>query len=282
MILLDLSGILIANVVQHSNKNETLSEDMIRHMALNSIRAYNKQFRSKYGKMVICCDSRKYWRKDIFPFYKASRKNARATSALDWNFIFTVIAKIKMELKEYMPYRTLEVEGAEADDLIAVLARRYSLHEDVLVVSSDRDLSQLQKYSNVEQYSPLLKRFIKLDNPAATLKEHIIRGDRSDGIPNILSPDNVFLVPGERQKSISQKKLSEWLNMSVEDFCTTSIAQRGYARNRTLIDLEYIPETLCNKIVQDFDALQPATKAKMLDYFGANRLRQLIEVAEDY
>lgn len=283
MILIDLNQVLISNLMQQigSNPKIKLEEDLIRHMVLNSLRSYAKQFKQKYGTMVIACDSKKYWRRDIFPFYKAHRKNDREKSALDWHLIFEVLNKIRDELKENFPYKVLEVEGAEADDIIAVLTARMSPHEDILILSSDKDFVQLQKYPNVTQYSPILKRFVKSENPAEYIKEHIIRGDRGDGIPNFLSPDNTFVI-GERQKVINKKKLVEWINSEPEAFCTTDIMLRGYKRNQMLVDLDYVPENIKKQIVSTYEDTKPGNKQKMLNYFIENRLKNLIEVLDEF
>ena len=283
MILIDLNQVLISNLMQQigSNPKVQLDEALIRHMVLNSLRSYAKQFKSKYGDIVVACDSRKYWRREVFPFYKAHRKTDREKSAFDWHLIFETLNKIRDELKENFPYKVIEVEGAEADDVIAVLTGRMAPSEDILILSSDKDFVQLQKYPNVSQYSPILKRFIKTENPAEYIKEHIIRGDRGDGIPNFLSPDNVFVL-GERQKVISKKKLQEWINTSAEDFCTTDTMLRGYKRNQMLVDLDFVPETIKEQIVETFDKPKLGSRQKMLNYFIENRLKNLLEVIDEF
>ena len=191
----DLNQVLISNLMQHLKhvtKDNELSEDLLRHMAINTIRSNIKQFKSKYPNVVLCCDNKKYWRRDYFPFYKSQRRVDREASGLDWNLIFETLNKIRDELKEYFPYKVINVDGAEADDVIAVLTARFAPHGNILILSSDKDFGQLQKYPNVTQYSPILKRFIKIDDPKLFIKEHVIRGDRGDGIPNFLSADNTF------------------------------------------------------------------------------------------
>ena len=282
-ILIDLNQVLISNLMQQINSNPKvqLDENLIRHMVLNSLRSYSRQFRSKYGEIVVACDSKKYWRRDVFPFYKAHRKKDREKSEFDWHLIFETLNKIRDELKENFPYRVIEVEGAEADDVIAVLTARLAPHQDILILSSDKDFVQLQKYPNVSQYSPILKRFVKTEDPQQYIREHIIRGDRGDGIPNFLSPDNTFVV-GERQKVISKKKLTEWIDADPKEFCTTDIMMRGYKRNQMLVDLDYIPEEIKTQIAVSYDSIKPANKQKMLTYFIENRLRNLIEVIDEF
>lgn len=283
MILIDLNQVLISNLMQQigSNPKVKLDEGLIRHMVLNSLRSYAKQFRSKYGEIVIACDSKHYWRRDVFPFYKAHRKKDREKSEFDWHLIFETLNKIRDELKENFPYRVLEVDGAEADDIIAVITARMAPNEEILILSSDKDFVQLQKYPNVSQYSPILKRFVKTENPQEYIREHIIRGDKGDGIPNFLSPDNVFAI-GERQKVINKKKLAEWIQSDPKEFCTTDVMLRGYKRNQMLVDLDYIPENIKEQIVTAYDNTKPGTKQKMLNYFIENRLKNLLEVIDEF
>lgn len=283
MILVDINQVLISNLMMQLNydREAKIEEDLIRHIVLNSLRSYLKQFRSKYGDMVICCDSKRYWRRDVFPYYKAHRKKDRDKSGFDWSLIFDVMHKIKAELKANFPYRVIDVEGAEADDVIAVLAARYSAHEEVLILSSDKDFVQLQKYEGVKQYSPILKRFISTDNPHLFVKEHILKGDKGDGIPNFLSADDVF-TKEERQKSINKNKLMEWLKADPATFCTNDTMQRGYKRNQMLVDLDFIPEALQKSIVEAYENTTPGTKTNMLNYFIENKLKNLLEVIDEF
>ena len=69
---------MISNLMVTINRdNLELSEDLVRHMVLNSLRGHNKKFRKEYGDMVIACDSGNVWRRQAFPNYKAGRKANR-------------------------------------------------------------------------------------------------------------------------------------------------------------------------------------------------------------
>jgi len=282
-ILIDLNQVLISNLMQQINSNPKmkLDENLIRHMVLNSLRSYITQFKEKYGEVIIACDNKRFWRRDVFPLYKANRKKAREESGFDWTLIFETLNKIREELKLHFPYKVIDVEGAEADDVIGVLAARKAPHEEVLILSSDKDFVQLQKYANVKQYNPILKRYVETDDPHKYVKEHIIRGDRGDGVPNFLSADNVFAV-GERQKVINTKKLNEWLNKSPEEFCTTEIMLRNYKRNQMLVDLDYIPETIKSQIVDCYDNVKVASRSNLVNYFAEKGLKNLFDVIQEF
>ena len=282
MLLIDLNQVLISNLMQQigGSPNAELSESLIRHMVLNSLRSYIKQFKSKYGEVVIACDSKKYWRREFFPFYKANRKKDRENSGLDWTLIFETLNKIRDELRQNFPYKVIEVEGAEADDIIGVLTA-YQRNEDILILSSDKDFVQLQKYPNVTQYSPILKRYIKTDDPRKYVMEHIIRGDRGDGIPNFLSSDNVFAA-GERQKVINTKKLQEWMTKDYTEFCINEQMLRGWKRNQQLVDLDYIPNDIREAIKNAYEDTKPVNKQQLMNYFIEKRLTNLISVLDEF
>lgn len=258
-----------------------LEENLIRHMVLNTLRMYIKQFKRDYGQVVICCDNRHYWRRDFFPFYKINRKKAREKSNLDWTVIFQVLNGLRAEFAEFFPYKVIDVDGAEADDIIAVLCKKYSNVEPVLVLSSDKDYTQLQKYNGVKQYSPIAKTFLKSDDPHRYIREHIMMGDRGDGVPNFLSPDDVFAVEGSRQKVINRKKLGDWVNREPESFCDDTML-RGYKRNQTLVDFDFIPKEIVERILKAYDDIVPATRTKMLNYFIDKRLKSLIECVDEF
>jgi hypothetical protein len=281
MILIDLNQVLLSGLMAQiaGKKGVKLEEDLIRHMILNILRMHIRNFRNEYGEVVLCCDNRKYWRKDYFPFYKASRKKNREKSDLDWHLIFDMLAKFKLELKENFPYKVIDVEGAEADDIIGTLAPIYSASEKVLILSSDGDFLQLQNYKNVKQYNPAQKKYVVSENPIMELKEKIIRGDKGDGIPNIYSPSDCF-VRDVRQKPITKGTLDKLMREAWTDQEETIKA--NWMRNATLIDLSFIPAEIKEKIKQEYDEIKPASKQKLLNYFIEKKLKNLIDVIEEF
>ena len=277
---------MISNLmVTLSRDSMDLSEDLVRHMVLNSLRGHNKKFRKEYGKMVIACDSKNVWRREVFPNYKAGRKANRAKSEHDWDSIFSMLHNIKDEIRNFLPYKVIEIETAEADDIIATLVNRLQRRtgpnhaKKVLILSGDKDFIQLHN-DNVRQYNPVLSKFVgKGETPSIYIKEHILKGDRSDGVPNVLSDDNVF-VEGRRQRPLSKKKIEAWVN---EVFMTfTEEEQKNYSRNRKLIDLSCIPPELEAKIMNEFNDVKVASRDKILNYFITKKLKTLIEVIDEF
>ena len=282
MIIFDFNQVAISSLMEQiGSSKKSVEENLVRHMILNVIRTYVKKFKVTHGpEVVIACDNRNYWRREFFPQYKASRKKNRDASGHDWNSIFECLHKIKEELKEYSPYKVIDIDTAEADDIIAVLAMRQSSQEKVMILSSDKDFAQLQKFPNVEQFSPILKKFIKEPLPNVQLKQMIIRGDKGDGIPNIMSPDGVF-VDGGRQKPITEAKIIFWLNLEPTVFCNEDMI-RNYKRNELLIDLTQIPESLQKTIIDTYESSTAKTKQVFMNYMIANRLKNLLEVIDEF
>jgi hypothetical protein len=281
MIILDLNQVMISNIMMQLNHTPDVEEDLVRHMVLNSIRMYRQKFVNDYGELVIACDDKNYWRKDIFPYYKAHRKDDRAKSTHDWNKIFTVLNTIREEIKQYFPYRVIQVDRAEADDIIGVLAREHGTYlnnedtEKVLILSGDKDFGQLQKYMNVEQYSPVQKKWITVKDPRRFLREHIMKGDRGDGIPNFLSADSC-IINKERQKPVATKKLDEWVDLEPEQFCNDDML-RNYKRNEALVDLEQVPDHIADQIIDTFKNYKVPKRGGLLNYFIKNRLKNLMD-----
>lgn len=288
MILIDLNQVFVSAIMTDLKPSKTktsdFDENLIRHIILNCIRSYIRQFSHLFGKdVVICCDNREYWRRGVFPYYKANRKKDREASAIDWSTIFDIAGRIKEEMKQFLPYKVLDVMGAEADDIIAVLTKRFAKDKDILILSSDKDYMQLQKHGpTVKQYSPIMKRFIHTDDPEMYIREHIIRGDRGDGVPNFLSADSTF-VAGERQKTINSKKLAEWLAAPTpESFCINDTMKRGYSRNQILVDMDYIPVNIVEAIDKAYDETSPAPRKMLLAYFMAKNMKHLLAVADEF
>lgn len=283
MILVDLNQVMISNLMMQigNHKNIEIEESLVRHMVLNSLRAYRSKYFEKYGELVIACDNRKYWRRDVFPYYKAHRKKQREKSELDWNAVFNCLHQIKDEIMEHMPYKVIDIDGAEADDVIGTLVARYSAHEPTLILSGDKDFLQLQRYKNVDQWSPIMKRWLRTDNPTEFLKEHIIKGDSGDGIPNFLSDDACF-VEGRRQKPVSKKKIAEiFLPNSPEEFCNEQML-RNYKRNEMLVDLTQTPDNIKQAIVDKYDNYEVPKRSGLLNYFIEKRLRGLMDSIQDF
>lgn len=283
MILIDLQQVMIANMMAQigNHKNAEIQPDMIRHMVLNSIRSYRMKFGAKYGDLIICCDDKNYWRRGMFPYYKFKRKEDREKSEIDWNVVFQALNQIREDLKEYFPYRVIQVPTAEADDIIGTIchARGTILNsgEPILILSGDKDYVQLHTYANVEQYDSVRKRWIKSSDPEGYLLEHIIKGDRGDGVPNIYSADN-SLALNIRQRKVTAKRLEaarDPENLPAE-------VLRGFKRNESLIDLTKVPQGIKDQIMEQFEAPNTKDKSKLFNYFFKNQLKHLMEYISEF
>ena len=276
-----MNQIALASVMMQLRMFETkqVDEDMVRHMILNSIRNYVMQFKSDYvesdADVILAWDSKHYWRRDYYPQYKAGRKKTRESSNLDWNEIFGVTNKIRDEIKENMPYKSVEVYGAEADDIIAIVSNSY---DKVMIVSSDKDFIQLHK-ENVKQWSPVTKQEVNGHDPDTYIKEHVLKGDSGDGVPNVLSPDHTF-TDGLRQKPLGKKRIEKMINENMSDW--NDEVKRNYQRNYKLINLKNIPKDIQSNIVDEISKSSCGDRSKLLNYFTVNKLKTLTENIGDF
>jgi len=283
MILVDLNQVMISNLMVQigGQKGVELEEDLFRHMILNSLRSVRKKFNGDYGELVICCDDKNFWRRQRFPYYKANRKKYREQSEVDWSSVFNILNKVRDEIKSYFPYKVIQVESAEADDIIATIIKE-NVGKKMLILSGDKDFIQLHAQKNVSQYDPVHKRWIKHKDPTRYLIEHIAKGDRGDGVPNMLSKDDVF-VNGGRQKPMRTKYL-DTLQGTVDDIegkFDNEEMKRGWLRNRMLIDLMYIPSEIKTSVIEQYSGPTNG-RDKMFNYFIKHKLKHLMEDISEF
>jgi len=284
LILMDYNQVVIAAMMAGigNHKNIEISEDMIRHMTLNTIRAANSKHRAKYGDLIICADDKNYWRRDEFPYYKQLRKDAQKSSEINWSAIFESIATIREELEEYFPYKVIRIPNAEADDIIGTIVHEKGRvlstknTEQILILSGDKDFKQLHTYANVKQWDNPRKRWLEENEPNRYLTEHIIKGDRSDGIPNILSGDD-FIVMKIRQKPVTKKRLEGWMQGQF-----TEEEQERYNRNKKLIDLSLIPQSIKDQVLDAYYKENTKDRSQLHKYLINNRLSTLYGQISDF
>ena len=298
MILVDYSQVALSAILTFQRElkgAESEVKNLIRHVTLSTLKSYKKKYGKEYGQLVICCDGRKYWRREFFQQYKAARKKARDASDLNWQLIFDTLSEMRDDIKENFPYRVIHVDRAEADDVIATMAKWVQTNEliqqglmeepqKVLILSSDKDFKQLQAEWDVKQWSPMQKKYVTATKREIRdwMIEHIVKGDSGDGVPNILSPDDVFLLEGVRQKPVSAKRLQEFIELGF-DACRNDEERRNWHRNSTLVAFEHIPKDVEDEIVQTYLNNKPkGDKMAVMNYLIKHRCRLLLDELDDF
>ena len=297
MILIDYSQVALSAILTFQRElkgTESEIKNLIRHVTLSTLKSYKKKYGKEFGELVICCDGRKYWRRDFFEHYKASRKKNRDASDLNWTLIFDTLSEMRDDIAKHFPYKVMHIERCEADDIIAVMTQwaqsnqlvQEGLVEEsqkILILSSDKDFKQLQLYPNVRQWSPMQKKYV-----TATQREiieykieHIVKGDAGDGIPNILSKDDVF-VKEERQKPVSAKRLQEFIDNGFIA-CRNDEERRNWHRNSTLVDFQHIPDGVKSDVIGTYLSSKPTgDKMSIMNYLMEHRCRLLLDEIEDF
>lgn len=278
------------NFKKNSNQQNLMSVG--RHAILTAIKNHKTNFKDYGPEVIIAVDSNKgYWRSKVFPYYKGARKKQRTDSDLDWPTIFSIIDTIKAELIEVFPYKVLQIDEAEGDDIIAVMTKWlynnnvsdkgfFDEPKPILIISNDKDFKQLQVFRNVRQWSITTKAFITAD--INILNTHIAQGDSKDGIPNVLSEDDVIITEGKRQSRMSKNRLQEFTEKG-RDACINDIELRNWDRNNTLINFSKIPEPLEQEIIEAYLNCNPQRDlSRIMDYLIHNKAALFLETIEEF
>jgi len=229
--------------------------DLVTHIFLQKILRLKSEFKVKSMDVFLCFDHKNNWRKEIFPNYKESRARARRESDINYENFFKFLDVFQEELKENFPFFTFKKLRLEADDWIACFAEYFNkIGEDTIVISTDKDFHQLQKFPHVRQYNHVKHEMFKDPDPKFSLQLKVLCGDSGDGIPNILSPDDVFITEGTRQKKFGEKKATAAIleNKPIEVWAFENGHTVNYKRNNELINFEYIPEDIKEDIILEY------------------------------
>jgi len=284
-ILIDFNQVMLASLFAGigNHHNIDVDENLLRHMFLNSIRYNRKKFYEEFGEIVICADGKNSWRREVYPYYKAARRKSREESELDWNHLFGIINTIRSELKDHFPYKVIHLDHCEADDVIGAVIHEYGTElnigsEQFLILSGDKDYIQLHRYANVKQYDPVRKKWIQNSDPDKYLREHILKGDIGDGVPNILSADNCIAV-GERQKPMTAKRIEQF---TANPESMDSLTQSRFHRNKLMIDLAEIPQKYKDQILEEYSKDKEVGRSQLFNYFIEKKLKNLITDIQDF
>ena len=281
MILIDANQLMIANMFSiYGKRLEEIQMHHVRYAYTRGLAYYYKKFHSTYGALHLCYDNRENWRRDLFPHYKASRRRDQKKSNMDWGNMYDLFMQVADEMGKELSVAEYNVEACEADDVIAFLCHK--AQEKTVIVSSDKDFQQLLGLHWVDQYSPAHKKFLECEDPEAFLQEHIIRGDSSDGIPNIWSDDDAIINEDKKQVIMNKKRYN--LAVDALNMGDMSVIEHGYHRNKMLIDLNEIPERWKRRIRNHYDFNQSYTKEQLdkfepqfIEYLKKHSLYKVIE-----
>lgn len=274
--------IAITSAIQSNPKTrQDFTLSFVRHVVLSSIKNTRNQFvAAPQLETVLCCDAKTNWRKEVYPHYKANRKKIRQSMVFPWTEFSEYYEIVKQELIQVLPYKILQIERCEADDIIAVLTHTLTSEgKKCIIFSADSDFAQLHN-SSVIQYSQMKRGWVNWPNPQAELLRKIISGDTGDGVPNVLSDDDTFVNPDKRQKQMraeNLKMLVEAVGEGKEDTLPIEI-QTNIARNRKLIQLnkDSIPEDIWSEIVAKYTEYQ-VPRADLYKYLSEHNLKLIMK-----
>jgi hypothetical protein len=272
MLMLDFSSLFIQAAFGLRKRGLIYSKDHLRSTFLSRLFAINRRF-SKYGKLHIFTDSGKYWRAEIFAGYKKKRAERRLQDGVDWDTLRGLQEAIIDEMRENLPFAVVRIDAMEADDLIALACRFYAqANKRHLIISSDKDLTQLLRASNISQWSVGKRSFLQFDPHA--FKAQLLRGDSSDSVPSIYCGEG-YLIKSSGRRKLTDARLKDVDISTLESFRAyyknDSELERiteNYNRNRALIDLRCIPRRFLPTFHK---AIKTARKTAELSALNAER-----------
>ncbi len=135
--------------------------------------------------LVLFDAKRRNFRNDIFPEYKATRREIPEDLIPQFPIIHDAVSALRLNF--------LEMDGFEADDLIATYAKM-ALDDgmEVVVISGDKDLMQLIR-PGVEFYDPMKDKFFTAEDvkekfgvyPDKVVDVQALSGDSTDNVPGV-------------------------------------------------------------------------------------------------
>lgn len=295
--LLDFSQIIMAAAFQEFGENAKfpkVTTPMLRHLVLNSMKKNIKDFKKQgYQNMIVCVDNSKsgYWRRDYSDYYKRNRSKDREDSMFDWEGLFNAMHIIIDELETNMPYTIMNKDKIEADDHIAVLTEFLtSKGHPVVIVSSDGDFTQLHKYPNVKQWSPMQKKWVKTKSGDSLLDcvTKVVKGDKKDNVASIKVRGDFWLtkIQGERTPSTTEKELlaiaENYYDLDKIESMLTEAQYKRFLENRILIDMDFIDADIKASILERYNNYKVPPKSRVYPYFVKSGLSKLTQVVADF
>lgn len=307
MILIDFSQLAITTLLGHlkGDKTTEITMSMCRNLFLRAILEYKRKYEKRFGNVVIAVDGNNYWRRQVFPDYKCSRKKSKEDSGYDWKKISENINTMQMELSRFFPYTVVRTPDAEGDDIIGVLVEwsqknnlvtegLFESPKDIIIISADGDLSSLTKYKNVKQFSPITRKEVTLSEPVEIFcLNHVLTGDSTDAISNILSPQNFFKLKENSDELMRQKPVTA----TIKKFYCDQILEYGevknfrspeeeirFRQNETMVLMSHIPENVKHGILDEYELQNSKNKTRkhVLQYLISAKLQNLIDEAENF
>lgn len=198
----------------------------------------------KADRLVICVDSKGsgYWRKEVFPEYKAHRSKYRKDAKIDFSSLNDAITSFVERVSKILTnVYVMRIDRAESDDLIAVITKHHGSQAKIVIVSGDRDFCQLQtRFHDVHQFDWTQKKFVLVPDPLNHIDQKVITGDRNDGIPPI-------------KRGMGPKTAKKYIDSGVNIMeCSDKQMVDNYKRNRLLIDFDFIPDDIRDEILSEY------------------------------
>ena len=145
------------------------------------------------GQIIVLADGGSFYRKEIFPEYKANRKEKYADQteqeAKEFEMFMAEFSNTLTLLKEKYP--VFQFKGVEADDIAAYIVKEFD-YDDCWLISSDKDWDLLIN-EKVSRFSTVTRKETTVHNWDEhydfEIPDYItfkcLTGDKGDNVPGI-------------------------------------------------------------------------------------------------
>lgn len=256
MVVLDWSSVALTIAMGVFTYDRKLEPNKLSSYIIQRTRGIIKDYSNPSASIIIGVDKAPYWRKSIFPYYKANRK-VKSESEFPFTEFFNISNSILEALKNNTDWKVIVEQGAEADDVCAACAKILDNESNLLIVSSDHDVTQvidMYPNKNIKQYS--MRRKTLISSSTYCKAEHILKGDAGDGLPAYSQPDDIFINPPiekKRRKSITKSVIDSYKILGHEQFkIEHNLSQYECERldmNRQIVCFDFIPDELMSNII---------------------------------
>lgn len=197
LLVLDVSNLLYRSFYANRDSDDMTTAGLAHHQALALLNKYYRKYRPQ--KLFMTFD-RSNWRK-VYTLseecksgkvYKGHRRqNMTPSEQVKYEKFCAHLKEFEQIMREHTSVICLASEGVngrglEADDLISGVVQKFHNDHDVVIVSSDKDLMQLLRFTGVLLIDPATdeQRTLEEYNGDADyfMFEKCIRGDAGDNV----------------------------------------------------------------------------------------------------
>lgn len=295
-VVFDITNILYRTFFVHKGDATETIAGLAHHSALITL---NKYFRQLKPNKIIMCFDRPSWRKEYTKsdecvskkLYKGNRRQKMTPKEKEkYAQFMDHLETFEKMIREHTSIASLAAPGLEADDLVAGCVQYLTLDDDneVVIVSSDKDMMQLLGHPNVTIINPMNGKERTLDEWEGDVDlfmfEKCLRGDTSDNVQSAYPHIKKTRIKKAYTDSYERANVMHmtWKHADGREM----IVKNLFEENKKLMDLTCQPDD-----IQELNIRTVVTGVKnpgtfsyfhFMKFLGEYELKKIIDQAENF